>query len=194
MTELDKNTDGEPDLEALVRAAEAGDGLAACRLGSRYREGDGVLLNPRRAFRWYVRSALAGYAAGMNNLAVCYERGFGCRPDERKAAHWYRRSCERGCEMAMVNLAHCYRLGRGVERDVDLAFRLYKAALELGIEDAREWVESVKFQVPHPKPVPGGIPVIDETLEYLGRGISILGTGLGHPKKKNPPDSPEASG
>ena len=48
------------ELGALVRAAKAGDGHAACRLGDLYREGEKLPYKPKEAFRWYPRSAMAG--------------------------------------------------------------------------------------------------------------------------------------
>ena len=62
----------------LQRAAESGDGAAACRLGDMYHEGlGGLRYSPKETYRWYARSALAGDANGQNNVGACFEHGLG---------------------------------------------------------------------------------------------------------------------
>ena len=79
-----------------MRAAERGDGVAACELGDLYRVGAGGLRHsPAQTFRWYARSALAGDANGQNNLGARYEHGIGCKQGYRTAVSWDRKAAAR---------------------------------------------------------------------------------------------------
>ena len=125
-------------LARTIKAAERGDGRAACALGDRYRDGRGVRYSPRLAYHWYSRSALAGDADGQSNLGACYEHGFGCQQSYPKAVIWYRRAAARNGATAMMNLGSCYRLGHGVPADRTEALRLFRLALEHGETRAAE--------------------------------------------------------
>ena len=103
----------------LQRAAESGDGAAACRLGDMYREGlGGLRYSPKQTYRWYAKSALAGDANGQNNLGACYEHGLGCVQSYAKAVKWYRLAAAQGLAYASSNLGYCHWRGHGVGMDL----------------------------------------------------------------------------
>ena len=119
----------QPDrLDALLRAARAGDGRASCRLGDIYREGQAVEQNWDEAFQWYSLGASQGDAHAQNNLGTMFLRGAGCLVDEAKAVSWYRRAAEQGHVTAQANLAKRYLRGEGVAPDLAEAFRWFYAA------------------------------------------------------------------
>jgi TPR repeat protein len=131
-----------PELAWFFRqreAAEAGDGAAACRLGDCYRTGKPLPpVNPRKAFRWYLRGSWAGDDSAMNNLGACYHNGFGCTKDMAQAIHWYQRGAEAGSDEALDNLGRCYKEGNGVPQDLERAAGYFREALAKGHPKAAE--------------------------------------------------------
>jgi hypothetical protein len=130
----------------LQRAAEAGDGDAACRLGEMYREGlGGLRVSPKETYRWYARSAMAGDPNGQNNLGACYEHALGCAQSYPNAVKWYRRAAAQALGTAAMNLGYCYLRGHGVPRDSLEALRLFRLAVEGGEERAAQEVERLEM-------------------------------------------------
>ena len=127
----DSGMQTEP-LEALLRAARAGDGRASCRLGDIYREGRAVEQDWDEAFQWYSLGASQGDAHAQNNLGTMLLRGAGCLVDEAKAVSWYRRAAEQGHLTAQANLAKRHLRGEGVAPDLAEAFRWFHAASQQG--------------------------------------------------------------
>ena len=119
-------------LDALLRAARAGDGRASCRLGDIYREGVAVEQDWDEAFQWYSLGASQGDAHAQNNLGTMFLRGAGCLVDEAKAVSWYRRAAEQGHVTAQANLAKRYLRGEGVAPDLAEAFQWFHAASQQG--------------------------------------------------------------
>lgn len=146
----------------LVKAAKAGSGHAACRLGDMCREGlGGLRFSPKATYRWYAKSALAGDANGQNNFGACYEHGLGCAQSYPKAAKWYRLSVAQGLGTAAMNLGYCYLWGHGVPRDKVEALRLCREAVERGEERAQQEVERLEAETGSRvlEPVPAGTPL-----------------------------------
>ncbi len=128
-----------------ARAAVAGRALrllalrraAIDRLGNRYRQGDRVAVNRRRALWYYRLAAALGHANAMNNIGTMYLRGEGVPQDYGRARSWFERATRRGNAYAPDNLARMYRGGCGVERDLERAQRYAMLAAERGFTPAR---------------------------------------------------------
>jgi len=136
----------QPDrLDALLRAARAGDGRASRRLGDLYREGQVIEQDWDEAFRWYSLGASQGDAHAQNNLGTMFLRGAGCLPDEAKAVSWYRRAAEQGHVTAQANLAKRYLRGEGIAPDLAEAFRWFHAASSQG-DVASSWELGTMYQ------------------------------------------------
>jgi hypothetical protein len=145
------NAEQATEFARLLKAAEAGDGSAACRLGDLYREGAGGLrYSPRETFRWYSRSALAGDDHGQNNLGACYEHGLGCRQSYARAVKWYRLAAARQVGTASMNLGYCYLYGHGVPLDKTEALRLFRLAVKQGEPKAGDELERLGEPVEEP--------------------------------------------
>lgn len=110
-----QNSRAEPDRESgdvsprmvefVTRRAEAGHDQAMNRLGTLFRDGQGVAQNDIEAVRWFRRAAEKGNARAMNNLAVMYAKGRGVPRDETQAEHWFRRAAMQGERRAPDKLA-----------------------------------------------------------------------------------------
>jgi len=156
----------------LQRAAEAGDGATACRLGDMYREGlGGLRFSPKQTYRWYAKSALAGDANGQNNLGACYEHGLGCVQSYVKAVKWYRLAAAQGLAYASSNFGHCYLWGHGVGMDQGEALAWFERALGQGDDRAKAMVEQLGGAVPSKRKV----RFVDKTVP--GKNFGIVGIG-----------------
>ena len=163
-----------------MRAAERGDGVAACELGDLYRVGaSGFRHSPARAFRWYARSALAGDANGQNNLGACYEHGIGCKQGYRNAVSWYRKAAAQQLAYASSNLGYCYLYGHGVRADKTLALTWFERALEQGDERAAEMVQQLGGRVPSQQSTSdgAGVQVRFTDATEVGKNFGIVGVG-----------------
>ena len=58
-------------------AAEQGDAEAQCKLGLRYRDGDGVSKDLEEAVKWFRKAAEQGYAEAQVHLGDCYIKEIG---------------------------------------------------------------------------------------------------------------------
>lgn len=76
-------------MEALCRAAEAGDAKMQRDLGNRYLHGIGVERDPVEARRWYVLAAGQGDGLAAYELGLIYENGLGVSSDKREAGRWF---------------------------------------------------------------------------------------------------------
>ena len=115
-------------VRALEESARTGNGFAACRLGERYQEGNGVEQSWEEAFRWYSLGARAGEAQSQNNLGCMYGSGHFTPKDEAQAIHWYTLSAAQGNAVAQFNLGQQYLHGRGVPPNYVEAMRLFEAS------------------------------------------------------------------
>jgi TPR repeat protein len=164
------NAEQAQEFARLVRAAEAGDGGAACRLGDLYREGRGGLrYSPKETHRWYARSAMTGDANGQNNLGACYEHGIGCRQSYARAVKWYRLAAAQKLGTASMNLGYCYLYGHGVPLDKTEALRLFRLAVKQGEPKAAD--ELVRLGEPV------GEPSAESSVQF--RDVTEPGAHLG---------------
>ncbi len=133
---------GDSDDEAALgwyrKAAEAGSGEGACKMG--------ILLtggkasgghDPVEAYKtgldWYRKAADMGSAMSMHNLAVELDEGPEEGRDFEEAFRWYRRACEAGYIDSAMNIGWMYRNGVGVEADAEKAMEYYRLAAEGGL-------------------------------------------------------------
>lgn len=178
-----------------MRAAERGDGVAACELGDMYRVGSGGLRHsPAQTFRWYARSALAGDANGQNNLGACYEHGIGCKQGYRNAVSWYRKAAAQQLAYASSNLGYCYLYGHGVRADKTSALAWFERALEQGDERAADMVRRLGDKVPSTQPGSecAGVQVRFTDATEVGTHFGILGVGgVAPPEDSRDPDEEE---
>ncbi len=79
-------------MKCYLSLAESGFPSAQCKVGLKYRFGDGVEENLQEAVKWLKKSAFQGHVDAMRNLGDIYA-GVG-KPKE--AENWYRKAAELG--------------------------------------------------------------------------------------------------
>jgi ADP-ribosylglycohydrolase/TPR repeat protein/fructose-1,6-bisphosphatase/inositol monophosphatase family enzyme len=127
-----RDTTSPSSMIELEQRAEAGDGVAACKLGDHYKDGDLISQDLVVAFRWYSRGAELGNREAQNNLGSMFLNGLGCKLDQAQAIHWYRASAEQGLAIAQFNLAKRYLHGDGIDRDYTKALDWFRKAAVQG--------------------------------------------------------------
>ncbi len=152
-----------------------GDSRAQFALGLMFDGGNGVPLDKKEAFGWYLKSAQNGNGKAQYNLALMYYNGEGIEKDIIEAVDWFKRAASsgiataaekmqalavQGVPEAQFQLANMYRTGTGVTKDPQEAGRWYHAAaengnlsaqfnlallLELGQEKSQNYVEAISW-------------------------------------------------
>jgi TPR repeat protein len=104
----------------MRKESEAG-GYAAFeamrRLGVMYRDGYGVVKDPKEAFKWFLKLAETNYSSdAMTYVGKCYRFGDGIPKDPQKAVMWFQKAtqAEDPDSEAMYQLGTCYQKGDGV--------------------------------------------------------------------------------
>ena len=118
------------------KAANLGHPPSMNNLANRYKNGDGVPRNIKKAEEWTRKAAEKGNAIAMTNLGTDYAFGNGnLARDDKKAAEWYRKAMEKGYPDAMLRLGVLYMEGAGVDADYPEAYALFSLAGDLGHEN-----------------------------------------------------------
>ncbi|KAG2192907.1 hypothetical protein INT47_011149 [Mucor saturninus] len=131
--------------ECFEEAAHNDDNPSAqYHLGCIYSTGQGVKVNHKLAFHWFLKSARQRFPDAQNSVGECYMNGLGTPRDYAKALYWFKESALVNLNVAgLYNLGLMYYYGRGVEVNYDYAF--YKCF----IKSAGEKYQEAENQVGH---------------------------------------------
>jgi len=120
------------------RAADLGDVMAMCFLGSAYYYGRGVKLDKKKAVKFYRMPADQGMADAQFNLGRAFFKGHGVALDYVEAARLYKLAADQGHTEAETQLGVMYQCKGlpGVAQDFTEGNRLLKRAAAKGDEGA----------------------------------------------------------
>jgi localization factor PodJL len=131
----------------LERAANAGDAMAAYRLGTLYERGHGVPTNAKKADELYGIAAKKGNRKAMHNLAVAFAEGSGVAKNLQQASQWFTRAAEMGLSDSQFNLAVLYERGMGVKQSLTEAYKWYAIAAAKGDSESKARVDALATQL-----------------------------------------------
>jgi uncharacterized protein len=114
----------EPHIKAVDQAQH--------ELGVKYREGDGVTQDYKKAMQLFRPLAEKGHGDSQFNLGQMYKDGNGVPQDYEEAIKWYRKAADQGLAEAQYNLGVMYDKGTGVTQDYEVAVKWYRKAAEQG--------------------------------------------------------------
>jgi TPR repeat protein len=117
-----------PEVQELVRKAEAGDMESQFRLGALYDVGYGGPSSAKETEKWYKLAAEAGHSEAQNSLGSIYQ----AENRYKEALPWYEKSAAQNNALAINNLAYMYDQGLGVNQDRQKARQLYLKSANLG--------------------------------------------------------------
>lgn len=121
-------------LEAWRVAAEAGDRVAAYRLGVEYLDGkpNVVARDYAEGAKWIRMAAVANEPRAQFEMGSLYEYGNGVRASVAEAAQWYLRAAERNHPQGQYNIATMLETGEGIAQDRIEALKFYTLAAHQG--------------------------------------------------------------
>jgi localization factor PodJL len=131
----------------LERAANAGDAMAAYRLGTLYERGRGVPVDAAKAIQLYGIAAKQGNRKAMHNLAVAFANGTGVPKNLQQAADWFTKAAQLGLSDSQFNLAVLYERGMGVPQSLADAYKWYAIAAAQGDSESKARVDALSSQI-----------------------------------------------
>ncbi len=90
---------------------------AQYNLGIAHMEGDGVLVDKPKAFKWFKEAAERGSAKEYWRLRLCYDEGQGVAKNPEEAFRWFMKAANKGHLTSQVRTGLSYIEGKGVEED-----------------------------------------------------------------------------
>jgi hypothetical protein len=123
-------------IEALRKAAEAGEAAAEAQLGAILAAGAGVAPGWVQAVAWFQKAAEHGDARSQHRLAICHHFGSGVAPEPEAALRWYRAAAEQGDAEAQSALGYLYAYGDMVDEDQTQARSWLEKAAAQGLGSA----------------------------------------------------------
>jgi len=122
--------------EDLSKMAQQGDAEAQWRLGTLYRNGDGVRQSDAEAVEWFRHAAEQKYVPALSALGSQYWAGRGVPQDYGKAYFWYDVALAQGDENAETQLQ-------------DLATELTQDEVASAHKQAKDWVQAHSCTTEH---------------------------------------------
>jgi len=139
------STDSMASLDYLYANAIKGDAVAQNKLGSKYRNGNGVNQDYAEAARWFRKAAEQGNAKAELNLGVFFDNGFGVDQNPAEALKWFRKASDHGEAAADFYIGVMYFYGRGVSKNVVEATMWYRRSADQGFTRA-QYVLGTKYE------------------------------------------------
>ncbi|KAF9082302.1 hypothetical protein BGX23_012598 [Mortierella sp. AD031] len=116
-----------------LTSARTGDVASQIKLGSLYRDGQGVAQNYAMALEWYLRAANQGSASAQDHIGYLYHVGGPDFPkDYMLAMFWYMKAANQNNASAQGSVGELYQYGRGVRQDYEKAMDWYRKAAKQG--------------------------------------------------------------
>jgi TPR repeat protein len=110
-------------MKLLKPLAEAGQPIAAHRLGVMYVLGQGVDKDSAEATKWFTQAADQGQGESQHSLGLRYLWGDGVDKDPQQAAAWFTQAANQGIPDSATWLADMYWNGNGVTADPVEAYK-----------------------------------------------------------------------
>ena len=116
-----------------------------CNLGYCYEQGQGVVLNSKKAYEHYLYAAEHGSTRGCMSVASCYINGIYVEQSVAEALKWFTKAAEGGNVVAMYYCGSILENGDdGVPADKKKAKQWYKMAAEAGYDPAAAALSRMK--------------------------------------------------
>lgn len=134
---FDRQRKFKESFKIYLPLAESGHVAAQYNLADMYGRGQGVSINPERAFSWYEKAALQGHALSQYYLGFYYLRGEGTSKDAKKGFYWMEQSAKQGFKLAQHHLGIIYGAGTVIDRDHNKAIVWHRKAAEQGVANSQ---------------------------------------------------------
>ncbi|QME99448.1 SEL1-like repeat protein [Escherichia fergusonii] len=127
------------------KSAAQGFDLAILNLAQIYEEGNGVTVNKKKSFDYYLQAALNGNSFAQNKIGMLLFNDGEVESNIEQALEWYTRAAEQGFAEAQYNLAGMYIYGNGVAVDYSKAIHWLMLAAEQGLAEAESHLGRIYY-------------------------------------------------
>jgi TonB family protein len=142
---------GESQAGAADRQHQSQAANSLVKQGDKFRDGDGVAKDYRKAMLLEREAAEQEDAIAQLRVGTLYEFGWGVSRDPQQGISWMRKAAGQGLEMAQLNLAATYQKGFfGVPQDLAEARFWYKKAIDQGSTKAQARLAELDASSPAP--------------------------------------------
>ncbi|MFP4482808.1 MAG: tetratricopeptide repeat protein, partial [Thermovirgaceae bacterium] len=121
-------------------------GKTQYRLGWKYKTGQDVPRDPKKAFHWFEKAATQGHPKAQFETGKCYEFGEGVQEDGAKAAQWFEKAAMQGHEEAPFYLGGLYWFEDGPGRDEQKALNWWFIGAARGEPDSQHNLAAYYFE------------------------------------------------
>lgn len=140
---------GVDSLNDQIQLAKQGDAEAQCKLGIKYKTGEGASKYYSQAAEFFKNSAEQGNATAQLNLGVMYANGEGVEKNASEAFRFTQLAAQGGNPIAQRNLGILYSKGEGVEKNCEEARKYFGLAASNGAIMGHQWyVDSLIYKGP----------------------------------------------
>ena len=133
----DTKKGNKESVKRLRKWVKKGKAWAQLMLGERYRNGEGVKKDLKRAVVLFKLASDQGHAGAQYNLGIMYADAVGVDKDETRAVEFFTLAADQGFVDAQHNLGVMYADGQGVDKDEKRALKWYTLASDKGLADAQ---------------------------------------------------------
>jgi len=126
-----KNQNFTKSREFFKKACNNNDAKACHSLAVMYDEGQGVVIDKKRAEKLYKKACKKGVGVACYNLGVNYSLGDGVEKNSKKAIKFYTQACDKKNGAGCSNLGLEYTQGTHLKKDEKKGHALYKKACDL---------------------------------------------------------------
>ena len=152
-------------------------------LGNKYRSGDGVEKDFKKAMKYYKIASEQGYGVASYNIGTLYENGLGVPKNKQKAEEWFAKAAEQGYVENKYNNYSRLIIGRWNDKKYNgtvsyLPNHTFNGVMQLNEKDTKysvviggEWnlnknMLELKITTSNfPKIIPSGIQYAEEIIE-----------------------------
>ena len=118
-------------------AADMGDSISQCQLGTMYANGEGVTQSHVEAVKWYRLSADQGFSLAQYLLSQYYLKGLVVPQSNEEAAKLLQKPAEEGDKYACEKLGLLYKSGCDIRVSYKGAVKLFRKAAEQGLASSQ---------------------------------------------------------
>ncbi|KAG0195493.1 hypothetical protein BGX33_003186, partial [Mortierella sp. NVP41] len=136
------------NIEQLIAEAGLGGASAQVRLGTIYRDGEGVPQDYAQAMEYFsmaadqghvsAQAADQGYVLGQNSIGAMYYMGQGVPKNHQKAIEWFLKAADQDDARAQYYLGIMRRIGEGIPQDYQKAMKWLLKAADQGYANAQQ--------------------------------------------------------
>lgn len=119
-------------LNDLKEKADVGDVNAQKTLGLVCLRGDGVIMDEKKSFHYFLMAAKQGDSGSQMHIADCYEKGIGTEKNLKASFEHYTSALSTGNKEIQFRVANMYYKGQGTPVNIPEALKYFELSADQG--------------------------------------------------------------